>query len=370
MASFYAKPNRVSWSLYEEKWVDQKRVQVKVPTLAYQKIGIDPTLSLEDARKRIKVINKEKKLDRHQAAQAARRVSLVGFHDAIFFPEDLLKEFTERVRERSAGADAHKSKLQSHFKFIQEMILELKVLPKDYAEDAHKFYQYMIQKQCSVDYSKKLIQMLNMWGQFVAKTQGTFFQPAPTPPRKFRGTIAKAQRSKIGVRKESERLTLTMLTKMKSKLPIEQYNWLFVSLWLGLRPIETDQLSGVKLDIQKNDAGILVLAVNQTKIETEDESESIKYIPILFEQQQTAISILKSGEIERPTPTMLKKVSGEKIDTYCARKGFVDLMQSLGQQIDHASIWMGHKDIKTTLKHYKNPLNVPFTLAKKETPTG
>lgn len=370
MSSFYIKPNRVSWSLYEEKWIDNKRVQVKVPNLAYQHIGISPTLSLADARKRINVINKEKKIDRHQAAQAARRIAVIGFHDEMFFPNEMIIEFTERVRSMSAGQQDHVDKLFSHFKFVQAMIVELKVLPKDYAEDAHKFYQYMIQKQCSVDYSKKLIQMLNMWGKFVAKKQGSFFDAAPTPPRKFRGTIAKAQRNKVGVRKESERLTLEMLTKLKVQLPIKQYHWLFTSLWLGLRPIEVDQLSGTKLDMQKNDAGIMVLAVNQTKIETEDESESLKYIPILFKEQEAAIAFLRAGEVERPTPRLLKKLSGEKIDTYCARKGFVDLMQSLGQQIDHASIWMGHKDIKTTLKHYKNPLNVPFTLTKKETPTG
>lgn len=369
MSTFFAKKNRKpdSWTLYEEIWKDGKRDrQVKVPKQAYISIGIDPTLTLEAARKRVKQINSEKKLDRHQMAEAARRVAKIGFYEDSFFPQVLVDAFTERIRINTAGSPEHLKKLHVHFNFIQEMIMNLKFLPGQYNDNAPYFYDYMIQRRVSVDYAKKLFQMLNMWGRFVAKLQGSFYEEIEPLPRKFRGKMAKAQRGKVGVRRESERLTLDLLAKLKHGLKPAEYNWLFVSFWFGLRPIEVDQLVGTRLDLRKNkQTGITVLAVNQTKIEGEDEEESLKYIPILFPEQQEALTLLSSGDLKRPKVADLRKFSGEDIDTYTGRKGFVDLMQSLGQQNAHSSVWMGHKDLKTTLIHYKDPTNVPFTVVKK-----
>ena len=361
MSTFYVKKSKKSWSLYEEIWTEGKRKQVAVPAMAYPKVGIDPTLTVAAARARIKQVNKERKVDRSQASASARRVALIGHFDGVFFPQNYIEQFTERVKSASAGNEAHVRKLFSHFNFVQAMIKEVRVEPKNYAEDVHKFYQYMIGRQCSVDYAKKIIQMLNMWGRFVAKQQGSFFEQAPMPPRKFRSSLAKAQRNKKGVRRESERLTTTLLAELKGALNGRRYRWLYISLWLGLRPIEVDQLAAEGLTLDQHDDGVDVLVVNQTKIEGEEEADSLKYIPLLFPEQRQAVAWLKAADIERPESKELQTLTGLTIDVYCARKGFVDLMQSLGQQVEHASIWMGHKDIKMTLKHYKNPVNVPFT---------
>lgn len=352
-----------AWGVLEEIWVDGKRTQKTVPKAVYLALGLDPTLSITDARKRIKQINAEKKLDSYRAVEAARRVAKIGFYEDTFFPQEIVDAFTEKVRIDTAGSDAHLLRLYSHFKFIQEMIMTLKLLPKEYADQAGYFYKYMIDKRISVDYSKKLIQMLNMWGRFISKKQVSFFEEVPMPPRKMRVAIAKAQRGKSGVRTESERLTLEMLKTLCSKLPEAQGNWLHCSFWLGLRPIEVDQLAALKnLEIMiGKGSGVKILAVDQTKIQGEESKESYKYIPILYPEQEVAIKLLAAKNLKRPTVEKLREISGLTIDLYCGRKSFVDLMQNLGQRPEDASIWMGHKDIKTTLAHYKDRANVPFT---------
>lgn len=364
---FVGKTPKGIWRVMKEVWKDGKRKQATVPPTAYLALGIDPTSNEEQVKKRVKQLNSEKRIEHEQAVEAAKRVAKIGFYEDTFFPQEYVDAFTEKVRIDTAGSESHLLRLYSHFKFIQDMVLKLKITPKDYSDKAGHFYHYLKEKQASVDYAKKLIQMLNLWGRFVARRQGTFFEPVPMPPRKMKGAIAKAQRTKKGVRRESERLTLDMFKTLRPKLTLEEGNWIHCSFWLGLRPIEVDQLTELpELEVILNEDGkTRVLVVFQTKLEGEIEEEGYKYIPLLYPEQDEAVELLKSRIVKRPNPKKLKLLSGHAIDVYCGRKGFADLMQSLGQRIEDSSVWLGHKDIRTTRKHYKDRSNVSFTPVKK-----
>jgi hypothetical protein len=113
--------------------------------------------------------------------------------------------------------------------------------------------------------------------------------------------------------------------------------------------------------VQSRYSTVRTLEVNQSKIETEDEDDSLKYIPILYPEQEAALKLFTEGPLKRPKPKTLKSVSSANIDTYSGRKGFVDLMMSLGQKFENASLWLGHSNIEVTKDHYKDGANVPFT---------
>jgi integrase len=363
MSSFYvSKLKSGNWRVMEEIYKDGVPKQVTVPKFAYHSLGIDSASSVEEVRARVKQINKEKALEKEKMVAAARRVAKIGFYNDVFFQAELVDAFTERVRTSCTGSDKHLARLYSHFKFIQDMVLELKILPRDYQDEADRIYTYLKTRETSLDYSKKLIDMLNMWGKFVAKSQGSFFDPLKKPARKWRIAIAKAQRAKVkSVRRQSERLTLDMMVKMKFKLDPLHYNWIFCSLWLGLRPHELDQLAGTRLEIMnKRGSDVRLLAVNQTKIEGEEEGSGYKYIPLLYDEQKEAVELIQTNKVKRPSVNGLRDASNADIDTYCGRRGFVDLMQDCGQDRADASLWMGHRDLKTTMDHYKDPTNVPF----------
>jgi integrase len=57
----------------------------------------------------------------------------------------------------------------------------------------------------------------------------------------------------------------------------------------------------------------------------------------------------------------MRKAFGAGTTLYGGRKGFVDLMLSLGQNLENVSIWLGHKDISTTWEHYKDRDTLSFT---------
>lgn len=363
MSSFYVRAKSSGkWSVYEEIHVNTKKSQVKVIEQSYPSLGINPSWTIEQVKSRIKLINKENKLERKAATETARKLAVLDEYDKVFFPEELTNEFLEHLRASTAGTDDYWVRLLGGFKFAKKMVLKLKIKPHQYADKAPFIYRYFSEAKISVDYSQEILKTLNAWGRYVAKHQGSFFEPVPNIPKQFRKNIAREQRTKTGVRTESEHMQLSHLVKLESQLPTEEYSWMYVSFWLGLRPSEVDRESGKPhLLPHPTDKSIKVLEVNQVKIESEDEDAGYKYVPILYPEQKRAVELLKSGNLKRPNPKKLKDVTGENIDTYSARKGFVDLMQALGQRIEDAAMWMGHKDLKTTLKHYKNHSNVPFT---------
>lgn len=368
--SFYVRVRPSGrWFLYEEKYENGERKQLKVELLSYQAIGIHQDLTPSQARERVKEINRENSKLAKTISAAARKADALNRFDDIFFKEKLVAQFIERLQKRAEDNPAHYAKLVSHFHYVQKMILKLKHLPKQYSDESDSIYSFMIGECISVDYAKKIVQMLNAWGRFVAKTNNSFFEDVAKPNKTQRKNLAKAQRKVLGVRRESARLERSMLSKLKSKLPIEEYNWVLLSFWFGLRPSEVDSLvqnsSNSKhsaAEIETNQSGIKVLKVFQSKIEDENVDKAYKFIPILFSEQIEALKLLPN--IRRPKPQSLKAVV-PKLDTYGGRKGFADLMQSLGQQIEHVSIWLGHTDIKMTLATYKQRSNVPFTQVKK-----
>ncbi len=339
-----------------------------VPKQAYPAFGLNPSATLDEARTRIKQINKEKKIERNKAASIARKVAKIEFYEAVFFPQADVDEFVTKVTKASAGTDNYKIRLIGGFKFVQKMIMELKLLPHAYGDHAADFYDYFAEQKISVDYASEILQMLNSWGRYVAKKHSSYFEPVPKIPKTFKKKIAKAQRTKSGVRTESDQLTVELLMFLKTKLDEQEYNWMYCALWLGLRPIEVDTVSAEgPLIIRHRSGSTDVLKVNQSKIEGESEDDSLKYIPLIYDEQMKAIELLRAKNVKRPKPKKLKAVTHQNIDTYSGRKGCIDLMQSRGQRFEDVSLWVGHKDIKTSLKHYKDASNVPFTEVKSTT---
>ena len=86
----------------------------------------------------------------------------------------------------------------------------------------------------------------------------------------------------------------------------------------------------------------------QTKIISLPTEDRWKPIPILYEEQKFALSIIKAQTIQRPLVKTLHHYFGKGIDLYDGRKGFVDLMLSKGHVLENISVWMGHSTLDRT----------------------
>jgi integrase len=365
--NYYIRNRTSGWYVWYQFWNDGLRVQQKVEVAAYATLGFRQSMTLEEAKKRCQQLNKERAIIKDTVRTAATKVVELESLDATLFPKDQIKMFQALLTDENFGSEQHLKKLFSHFEFVQNMCVELKIVPTVYKENAKRIYKYFIKKKISNNYSNRIINLLNRWGKFVCKHNGQFFEAVLQPRGREKSAIADAQQTKrgvntdLGVREESEPLTPEILEAAKEKLKVENYNWLLISVWFGLRPEEIDGLKSAKnYSIAKDSNGTPIFTVYQPKLQSVAKEERWKHIPLILPQQALALEIVKSGVFKRPLTKTIRKYCGKGIGTYGGRKNFVDLMLSFEQDILHISAWMGHKDISTTLMHYKGKRKVEY----------
>ena len=153
----------------------------------------------------------------------------------------------------------------------------------------------------------------------------------------------------------SDPITPIQLKKAKTKLKTEHYNWLYLSVWLGLRPREVDQLKDERyVRLQPSLNGKIILWIYQTKLSAIAPQYRWKLIPIIFAKQEIALEIIRSGHFKRPRTKLVRKYFSQHTTLYGGRKGFADLMLAHQQDFIHINQWMGHSSIERTWRNYKS----------------
>lgn len=354
MASFVVKPksSAAGWRLMQQKYSSGKRSEVTVPADAYYALGFSAEMTLEQARARASQLNLLGKVESHSAANAARRVAVDEVRvESAFLPLLLVNAFTIWLENNTNGSPKHIEKLKLQWRVAQRAIADLRIEPSEYNDNSKRIYKHFGAKQFSVSYVNCLLRLMNQWGYYVSKRQGQFFQPIPNPRGQSKQQIAESNESgKFYRAGGSKPLTPQLLESLRGKIAEPCYRWLFVSLWLGLRPYEIEQLG--------NDTRTVISAtevrVYQSKLVSLPKPMRWKVIPLLEPEQMRAVEFFKAGNLRKPLSKTLKAHLGvEQISAYAGRKGFADLMLSRGHSLVQISMWMGHQSVERTWKNYK-----------------
>lgn len=367
-----------SWGLIFEDWQQGKRIDRRIKAHDLLQYGFRPDMSVEEARGRAKQLNAETKFKRRGEKDKIRALQSAELEKRFVskhFPQTLVEEF-ERTRLKKKfefGGDKPEEKYKkalSRWRFARVMVIALDLLPSDWEEEPRQFYKYFSDKAISLDYAGKIIHILNLWGHFVSKKQGRPFLPIPAPRGYDRQSIADAYHESLKRKKVSAPLAPETLESNEIKFSPEQFNWLWVSIWLGLRPSEIDQLKpfsssnrfGYKIEeFRQGRSTVKVLKVYQSKLTTLSQADRWKSIPIIYPEQKKALKIIQSKPLKRPLTKTIQKYLGDDLTLYAGRKGFTDLMIDKGQDLKDISMWLGHTSVDQTWKSYKNKNVVRFT---------
>ena len=133
------------------------------------------------------------------------------------------------------------------------------------------------------------------------------------------------------------------------------FNWIYLTVWFGLRPKEVDSLhQDENWKIEELYNGRKVLWIFQTKVIALPEEDRWKPIPILYKEQEEGLEIIKTKQHKRPLIKTMRLHFGKNVHLYGGRKAFTDLMLSKGNTLENISILMGHSTINRTWQSYKN----------------
>jgi hypothetical protein len=347
-ASSQAKSPKRTWDLTKDRW---------------RPLGFHSSMTIEEARVRAKQLNSQIRLKQQEERIRKFKEKEYQFilrNDSVL-PEEFVAEFEIRFVHASRLLTPEQRKTRSQqrqklWRSARRMIVAVGQEPVEWIYHSEKFYEHLYVNQYSIGYSLALISMANLWGQFITRKLAQPFCPVRIPRGYERQRILEAfYHKKSKHRKPSKPITPGHLELMKARMKPRGFNWLFISVWFGLRPKEIDLLHDKqmwKLELTAN--GLKVLWIYQTKIIALPREERWKPIPILFDEQHFALKIISDQNFKRPIVRSIHKYLGEGHDLYGGRKGFVDLMLSRNQSFENISVWMGHSTLNRTWRTYKS----------------
>lgn len=322
-----------------------------VPKSEWGPLGFISSMTREEAKRLASELNKS---DRGSRLEAKRNKihARMAIEDAIdcsrlpilavrhFETEILLNKLCNQNEER-----LKKNKLMEHWRTCKKIIRKIESSPQNWEDDKQYFFNEFANMAASRSYVCKLLRLLNEWSKYLGRRAKTFWPPIPHPNQAQWREIENAHEDR-GRSNESDPLTPAQLETHKSELKVPEYNWLFVSIWFGLRPWEIDlRRFAPHRDEQR---GLDAIKIFQPKV------RKWKLIPLIYPEQRLAFAMLTEGNLRRPSLLKLHKIFGMKTGAYAGRKGFHDLMSLRGHNDLVISDWLGHQDLRTTRRSYRN----------------
>lgn len=328
----------------------QSRVGVRkdrdIPVSEYLTLGFRVNMSPDEAKNRCQQLNAQEGLKRVEEKRnaVAHRLAEESLVVAAHLPKPLLERFEGLY---IAG------KLASHWRCVTRVLVALKLPPEDWAFHKDLVYKHFGTLGYSYSYIQKVILLMNKWGRFTAREQGKFFEDLPFPRHRDKERLLDL----YGESNASLPISPKELESRRSGLTELAYNWLYLSIWLGLRPSEVDSLlkepSSTTWALES-----AVIWVYQSKLTGIARVLRLKPIPLIYPEQRYCIEIINARKFKRPLCKTIQKYFGEKRTCYAGRKGFTDLMLEKGHSLEAVSQWMGHQSIERTWKVYKDKKKV------------
>lgn len=348
------KDGTVGWRLLRSEWKDGKVKYEHIPNGQLIQHGLSPDMSLEDARARVKQLNALVRADKEAESAKARslkqhrsRETLKCAHLPLKFVEEFEEQYLRVEMERGTRPEENYKKALFHWELAKKLIVEANLPQDKWFTYRRRFYTLFVKREISLSYAGKVLRVLNLWGLFIADKTGSSFIPIPHPTGVDREAIKDAHLESDKKKKDSLPLTPELLEQARGKLSEPHYNWLFVSLWFGLRGHEV----GAKWKEVVEPEGT-VLMVYQSKLTGIDHSKRWKRIPVKYPEQEHALMLLREKKIKRPLVKTIQRALGEGYNSHAGRKGFTRLMEKLGEPFDAVSEWLGHSTLNRTYEDY------------------
>lgn len=251
--SYYVRKGRNNtWYLMIETYIGGERKQRSVEQARFNDLGLANTMTLVQARARVRDINK---LDRNKKSEyrakifSAKRAEWQKAVDKIYFPPEIMESFLSDIYDSPGMNKKYQNRLVRCFEVVTEMIPKhVQILPHQYNSNIKKVVNYFCKQKYSISYSSDIIMVMNMWAKCYAKHKGIYADLIEKLNPSFRIALNEAHTTKeIAVRKRALSITRPDLENMYSLVDksnedeMSFYRWVRASWLFGLRPSELDR---------------------------------------------------------------------------------------------------------------------------------
>jgi hypothetical protein len=346
MPYYVQKSGKKSWRI---KFQEGKSVSRNVPKLSHEAkiVGFRQEWSFDEARSHAIALQARDWVKEEARRQNVSKAILERYkrYRSAFLSDENAEEFEQTYLSE------YKIK-RAHWNTMQKIIVGVELHPSEWFEKKSKLYAQFKRLRFSPNYARKLLRYLNLWGYFLCKKEGKAWMKVPGLDGVWVNRLEDGR--KPGG--PSKPLSPSLLTSKAKEIPTISYNWLYLSVWFGLRPEEVDQLRkpNEKLwRLTKDEEFTWVLSVFQTKLHKRGVpiENCWKHLPCVFNEQVRGIEIIRSGEFKKPVGEGGKFMTvtfGTGFSYYAGRNNFSGLLRDAGYDLETRKHWLGHLSISTT----------------------
>jgi len=345
------------WKVQFEDRTNGTRKAKDIPREQWLELGFLPSMTVDEARARRDQLNAQEEMRRRAVKRRAidERLAEEELTQTAFLSPIDTAEFEEKyVFSRIPVEQRGRHKVNSYWRAAKRVICAVKLPPNEWFALKHIFYDHFSAQKMSPSYVRKLLQLINLYGFFLATKRGLPFLQIPAPRGREAQRIADAYFDKNEDGLVSAPLDPKKLEAAKSNFKPAQYNWLYLTVWFGLRPLEADNVKNPKHTKIVRTGKRVELHVYQSKLRSVPRPKRWKVIPCLHPAQLKGIEIIATQNVERPLNKTIRAHIDDAITGYGGRKNFVDMMLDLGHKLETIAQWMGHSSIERTWRSYKD----------------
>jgi len=353
------KPSKDGVRYWYAAWETYPGGQRRARSIAksqYIRYGLTEKMSYEEARA---VADQFNAADRKTRLEEKRmkilsRIEESEKEDLLNMPPVFAEAFIKEKMDEALDKGQQK-RIKSRWHAARKLVKELKIETFEWSRRRKAVYQYFAQQALSPDYVRKIISLMNQWGEFLSDKQNRPFKPIPQPRGGDRQVILDAYEDALKAPKDSLPISFDELKEAKKSMQLDHWKWVYVTLWFGLRPDEMRVLYKGAFHYQIEEIqGVRQVVFYQPKKRRMAKAKRYKRVPILFPEQEEALKYIEQKEMAEPLPATMKRHFKKRVHLYAGRKGFQDLMTGKGRSFFEIQDWLGHEDINRTWASYKN----------------
>lgn len=256
--SYYLRVRKSgSWAVMLETYLSGKRKQRTVQESMYTKLGFQKTMTVEQAKIRVRelnVLDKKEQSEYRAMIFAGKRAEKWQEADKIYFPPQLMDVFVKKINNDPGLKEKYRNRLLRCFEVITEMIPKhVEAMPFEYNSHLGEIITYFCKQKYSISYSSDIIMVLNMWARHYSKFKGTYADVIGRMSAGYREALNRAHASKDkAVRKRAIPITRQEMDTLWSRIDrtdkeqMAYYRWIRASWLFGLRPSELDRFVKTK----------------------------------------------------------------------------------------------------------------------------
>jgi len=240
MAYEVYRSGKNGFRLYLVDYSVTPKKQTKIESEAYTYLGFSKEMSYEEALARKKQLNSQKKLEAKEVQErnAVLNITKMKKHYSLvedaFLSSDLVLAFEKHLEALGYNRDDNqKKKIFSRWATVQKLIKDLSIPVEKYARSSNstKIYKWFARNEYAPDTVKKLLHVLNMWGEFVSEEHNQTYAPVKLPRSQYKQEIREAYLDSKSFRSESDPLTPEILHQIQKDLVVPgNFEWLAISI--------------------------------------------------------------------------------------------------------------------------------------------